>query len=364
MNPSDAKTALIIMAIGNVLALLFNIIVSGVNVIAPRWINKPDVSIRYVEAIPRAKYKSFNNDMFSEFNQLRASTESMLYIASPPCQWQFWNNRISPYCKEEISFAIDQEINTRQKVSKLYNDYSESLSKIDFNEVTRLPAFMGNRNLSDLVNILNSALSFMQPLKNNPPDITLNTTAGDDIPLKNILDPALSTVLSALVGNIQFSFSQEVDKRQSYLSVLTGMRKSIEDMVLSVENGERTGEIYFKIGVHNTGSEDALISPISELSFGQYKLQLVPNFDRNYYFIVKAGQIQELHLSIDEYSAPKGAMNAWKEIILKEEQREFIIAINEEEKEIEFKGQLPITEHVYDPSGPFQSSAGNFAARY
>ena len=65
------------------------------------------------------------------------------------------------------------------------------------------------------------------------------------------------------------------------------------------------------------------------------------------YMIVKAGEVYEALLVVDAESSARRALDAWQEIVRKEEQENFAITMLERDNEISVAGQLLITESVF-----------------
>jgi hypothetical protein len=149
-------------------------------------------------------------------------------------------------------------------------------------------------------------------------------------------------------------FVQQTKLKAEYTLVLDKMLRQLDEMNLDRQHGLRTGNVYFRVGVQNTGTADALISPGAQLESGQSRLPLVPEGDRNAYTIIPAGRISEIMLIVDETNSADGPLESWKASVMEEEQEDFEVTLEEGDKQLSIEGRLPITEDVAEDVWPWQ----------
>jgi hypothetical protein len=351
MNDNNLRTALIISVVGNILAVLVGGVLSVVNVVTPHLLNQPDLTIRYAEAIPMAEYARLPPDLFLQFLQGRSWDLTMFanQYKYDRCSGELRDNGISPGCKEPVITQLTAEINAQSALVNQLESYIAKLRGLDFRETVRLPSFEGDPMTKTSLDFSNQLLGIA------------SVVSKSDLPEKT---RSIAHMLYPIIENVRGNLEATAKVRQTYLSVLTSIRVALQGMAIDRESGKRTGTVYFKLGLHNTGRGDGLVSPIAKLKFADAELPLRPYGNRNSYTIIPAGRVSELWLDIDSVAAPEQTYKSWQAIVKADAQESFRIIVSANDLNYEVPSRLPITEDVQtDIIMPYDTGIGTFYRR-
>ena len=169
MGDSGLKSNLIVAVVSGVLAFIAGVTLAFITVLVPSWIQRPNVAIKYIEAIPIAEPKSFNRSLFLKFDRLTRSLDSWPYIPDNQCIQQLAVNLVGPKCKEDIIAGLNPSIETQRASKKRYEEYLDNISKIDIRQAFSFPALKEDRESEGMVQMMNMGLGLLRSMERGVP---------------------------------------------------------------------------------------------------------------------------------------------------------------------------------------------------
>lgn len=128
---------------------------------------------------------------------------------------------------------------------------------------------------------------------------------------------------------------KQLKKYHEDRSVIQNLKSAIENAI--EQEGERTGNVYIRVGILNSGDSDGVVFPGATLTFGNSELTV----SATDYAVIKSHSFQVVEFSLDSYQSTDSAKEKWRRLIMNKQQEEFNIVINSSAQQLTIGGRLP-----------------------